>query len=105
MSAVQTAQNLADMIVCGNDKVPGSDLACGMKFCPFHRWATISSPGPIDSICTLPGEGGNVIDCSPFHQPDREVEMREEDGTLHVEHRRLPKCLAVKPLPETAKYA
>lgn len=77
------------------------ELACGMKRCPFHRWTVVSnSTGmPIDSICTLPGDGGNVLSCAPFNEgKDLERRLKINGQRCGSPIKRLPKCLKVKPL-------
>lgn len=78
----------------GNEDV--SDLACGMKFCPFHKWANLSGlRGPIDSICDLPGDGGNILQMV-LHDPWDEKWSFKQGDTLRI--RRLSKCLKIRPL-------
>lgn len=93
--------SMADTIVIsyvkGGDEDKGT--ACGGKACPFHHWARITNPlGPGDSICELPGDGGNVICCYPDAYPDDRV--IHVNGRSTCNHRRLPKCLALKPPTE-----
>lgn len=63
---------------------------CGMKFCMFHRWADLRGIGAtVDSICELPGSGGNVLVATrPANDPLQE--------TTPYGVRRLPKCLKSK---------
>jgi hypothetical protein len=85
---------------------PRSEMACGMKARPFHQWAHIASPSliPTESICNLPGEGGNVLTCYPHNGP-RVTYRVKGDKHEHSSNPRVSKCLAVKPLSPEAKKA
>ncbi|TSC60585.1 MAG: hypothetical protein LiPW15_463 [Parcubacteria group bacterium LiPW_15] len=63
---------------------------CGMKFCMFHSWTDIRGIGAaVDSICRLPGDGGNVLVAT-----QSEGDPAQERTAYGV--RRLPKCLKSK---------
>lgn len=95
---------LAELIIIGGIRgVPKSEMACGMCKCPFHQYTRITSQHGIDSICNLPGDGGNILDQKPFWQNlEREVRYKH-GGKNFLAVARLPKCLALKPLSPKAK--
>jgi len=71
---------LAETILTWRD-----ERECGMKYCPFHHWAKVTNEhGPCDSICELPGEGGNVLWAQG----------------IKTSGKRLPKCFKIKPLSD-----
>jgi len=89
-------KTLASAIViinAGADEDGGT--ACGMKLCPFHEWAKVTNPrGPGDSVCRLPGDGGDVLFRYPGYEDERVIHI---NGKWVAHTRRLPKCLKIKP--------
>jgi hypothetical protein len=83
--------------LAGTIDIGGDERLCEMKYCPFHAWAKIMNPkGPGDSICNLPGEGGDVLFSANF---DGEYRRKPKD-LQYAGTERLPKCFKTKPLSD-----
>lgn len=81
------------------DKV--HEECCGMKYCPFHRWAKVTNPyGAVDSVCELPGDGGNVLQCYPYNDNERTIRIELGENVITCPVKRLPKCLILKPITD-----
>ena len=80
-----------------NDIDP-NEMACGMKYCPFHRWTSIFfHEAAIESICNLPGDkDGNVLVMGPNYH-ERSIYVAGKNGENWSCTRRTDHCLKVKP--------
>jgi len=93
-------KSIKDTIVTGEEPgKPKTRMACGCNDCPFYQTLRPTSPADSITLCTLPGDGANMLDKAPYWSD--ESRYFEVDDTLYV--KRLPKCLEVKPIHKQRK--
>jgi hypothetical protein len=71
------------------------EKACGLEKCPFHQWTSIAPAlFPMDSICSLPDEGDDILYSASFDEEkrrERKLEVNAAENIYLI--KRVPKCL------------